>query len=144
PHQKGRLREDVLPRAEALLDVAIPGGRVTEAGARTNVRVALEYIEQWLEGRGAVGIDNLMEDSATAEISRSQLQQWIHLGVALDDGRPLDRDRYERIRSEEVAGLVARRGEAGRLAEAAALLDRLAEEPVPEEFLTLGAYERLA
>jgi len=144
PHQKARQREDVHPRAEALLDVAIPGGRVTEAGARTNVRVALEYIEQWLEGRGAVGIDNLMEDSATAEISRSQLQQWIHLGVPLDDGRPLDRARYERIRSEEVAGLVARRGEPGRLAEAAALLDRLAEEPVPEEFLTLGAYERLA
>ncbi|MBL8976945.1 MAG: malate synthase A, partial [Gemmatimonadetes bacterium] len=140
PNQKDRTREDVVPRAEALLGVAIPGGKVTEAGVRTNVRVALEYIENWLEGRGAVGIDNLMEDSATAEISRSQLQQWIHLGVKLEDGKALTRERYERIRQEEVNGLMKRRGAAGRLTEAAALLDRLAEEQVPEEFLTLGAY----
>ena len=140
PNQKDRTREDVVPRAEALLGVAIPGGKVTEAGVRTNVRVALEYIETWPEGRGAVGIDNLMEDSATAEISRSQLQQWIHLGVKLEDGKALTRERYERIRQEEVNGLMKRRGAAGRLTEAAALLDRLAEEQVPEEFLTLGAY----
>ncbi len=144
PNQKARKREDVIPRAEALLDVAVPGGKVTERGVRTNVRVALEYIENWLEGRGAVGIDNLMEDSATAEISRSQLQQWIHHGVPLEDGAPLTRERYEHIRSEEMAGLAARRGEEGRLADAARLLDRLAEEPVPEEFLTLGAYDQLA
>lgn len=143
PNQKARLREDVVPRAEALLDVAIPGGRVTEAGVRTNVRVALEYIENWLEGRGAVGIDNLMEDSATAEISRSQLQQWIHHGVRLDEGEPMTLERYERIRTEEVDGLIRRRGSAGRLMDAARLLDRLAEEPVPEEFLTLGAYAEL-
>ena len=131
------------PRAEALLDVAIPGGRVTEVGVRTNVRVALEYIENWLEGRGAVGIDNLMEDSATAEISRSQLQQWIHHRVRLEDQLPLTRERYERIRTEEVEGLARRRGGDGRLPDAARLLDRLAEEDVPEEFLTLGAYAQL-
>ncbi len=144
PNQKARLREDVVPTAEGLLDVRVPGGRVTEAGVRTNVRVALEYIENWLEGRGAVGIDNLMEDSATAEISRSQLQQWIHHAVPLDDGTALTRERYETIRAEELAGLVRRAGGEGRLREAAALLDRLAEEPVPEEFLTLGAYTLLA
>jgi len=144
PNQKSRRRDDVRPSRDALLDVRIPGGRVTEAGVRTNVRVALEYIENWLEGRGAVGIDNLMEDSATAEISRSQLQQWLHHTVTLDDGRPFDRERYEAIRAEECQRLAATRGEAERLTEAAALLDRLAEEPVPEEFLTLGAYEFLA
>jgi malate synthase len=144
PNQKDRQREDVTPREEALLDVAIPGGQVTERGVRTNVRVALEYIENWLEGRGAVGIDNLMEDSATAEISRSQLQQWIHHAVPLEDGMPLTRARYERIRSEEMDVLVGRGDVSGHLAEAAALLDQLAEEPVPEEFLTLGAYRQLA
>ena len=144
PNQKARQRDDVVPTAAALLDVRIQGGRVTEAGVRTNVRVALEYLENWLEGRGAVGIDNLMEDSATAEISRSQLQQWLHHEVALEDGRPLTRERYEAIQAEERATLVARRASSGRLAEAATLLLQRAEEPVPEEFLTLGAYERLA
>ncbi|HEY7683179.1 MAG TPA: malate synthase A [Gemmatimonadales bacterium] len=143
PNQKARQRDDVQPSREALLDVRIPGGRVTEAGVRTNVRVALEYIENWLDGRGAVGIDNLMEDSATAEISRSQLQQWIHHAVTLDDGRPFTRERYEAIRKEECQALIASHRPGGRLTEAAALLDRLAEEPVPEEFLTLGAYEYL-
>jgi malate synthase len=107
---------------------------------RTNVRVALEYLENWLEGRGAVGIDNLMEDSATAEISRSQLQQWLRHTVTLDDGRPLNRERYEAIQAEERQALASRRGDPGRLEEAASLLLQRAEEPVPEEFLTLEAY----
>ncbi|MEO8139478.1 MAG: malate synthase A [Gemmatimonadota bacterium] len=144
PNQKSRQREDVIPRRDALLDVRIVGGRVTEAGVRTNVRVALEYMENWLEGRGAVGIDNLMEDSATAEISRSQLQQWLRHRVPLDDGKPFTRERFEAIHVEEWKALAAERGTAGRLAEAAAMLLHLAEEPVPEEFLTLEAYERLA
>jgi malate synthase len=144
PNQKARQRDDVRPSRNALLDVRIPDGRVTERGIRTNVRVALEYIENWLEGRGAVGIDNLMEDSATAEISRSQLQQWLRFQVPLEDGRPFTRQRYEQIRAEESRALAAERETPGRLAEASALLDRLAEEPIPEEFLTLGAYECLA
>ncbi len=143
PNQKQRQREDVTPSREALLDVRIPGSQVTETGIRTNVRVALEYIENWLEGRGAVGIDNLMEDSATAEISRSQLQQWLALRVTLADGSRFTRERFEAIHAEEWKALVAERGTQGRLAEAAELLMRLAEEPVPEEFLTLGAYEHL-
>jgi malate synthase len=140
PNQKGRQRDDVVASREALLDVRIPTGRVTEAGVRTNVRVALEYLENWLEGRGAVGIDNLMEDSATAEISRSQLQQWLRHAVTLDDGRPLTRERYEAIQAEERHALASRRGDPGRLEEAANLLLQRAEEPVPEEFLTLEAY----
>jgi len=143
PNQKERMREDVTPSAPPLLDVRIPGGRVTEAGVRADVKVAIEYIENWLEGRGAVGIDNLMEDSATAEISRMQLQQWVRQEVRLDDGQPLTRARYGKIRQEELAGLVTIRGEAGKLKAAAELLDRLVDQPVPEEFLTLGAYEYL-
>ncbi|HXI20008.1 MAG TPA: hypothetical protein VNH46_02935, partial [Gemmatimonadales bacterium] len=141
PNQKDHLREEVSPRAGDLLDVSVPGGRVTEAGVRTNVRVALEYIENWLDGRGAVGIDNLMEDSATAEISRMQLNQWVARRVLLEDGNPLTWDRYSAIRDQESRALEQARGAAGRLPDAAALLDRLVQEPVPEEFLTLGAYE---
>ncbi len=144
PNQKHRLREDVIPDRQRLLDVKIPGGQVTEHGVRTNIRVALEYLENWLEGRGAVGIDNLMEDSATAEISRTQLQQWLRHRVTLDDGKPLDAERYAILAKQELAGL-DRAGPGGtRRREAATLLDRLVHEPVPEEFLTLGAYEFLA
>ncbi|HWA57259.1 MAG TPA: malate synthase A [Gemmatimonadales bacterium] len=143
PNQKDRLREEVVPDAKALLRVAIPGGTVTESGVRADVKVAIEYIENWLEGRGAVGIDNLMEDSATAEISRMQLQQWVRLEVKLAEGSILTRARYGQIRQEELAGLLAQRPDAGKLHEAAALLDRLVDQPIPEEFLTLGAYEYL-
>jgi malate synthase len=143
PNQKDRLRDDVSVTASALLDVRIPGGRVTEAGVRADVKVAIEYIENWLEGRGAVGIDNLMEDSATAEISRMQLQQWVRQQVPLDDGKSLTRARYGAIREEELRALLAARENPGRLEDAARLLDRLVDQPIPEEFLTLGAYEYL-
>jgi malate synthase len=143
PNQKDRLREEVKVTAQQLLDLRIPGGKVTEAGVRADVRVAIEYIENWLEGRGAVGIDNLMEDSATAEISRMQLQQWVRLQATLDDGKPLTRARYGVIREQELGLLIAAREAPGRLMDAAALLDRLVDQPVPEEFLTLGAYEYL-
>jgi malate synthase len=142
PNQKDRLREDVIPDAARLLHVQIPGGQVTERGVRTNIRVALEYLENWLEGRGAVGIDNLMEDSATAEISRTQLQQWLHHEVALADGGTLTPQRYAALAREELEGL-ERGGPGARRREAATLLDRLVHEQVPEEFLTLGAYDYL-
>ena len=77
PHQKDRQRDDVEVTARELLDVRVPGGRVTEAGVRGNVSVALQYLAAWLGGSGAVAINNLMEDAATAEIARSQLWQWI-------------------------------------------------------------------
>ncbi|HXG44428.1 MAG TPA: malate synthase A [Gemmatimonadales bacterium] len=143
PHQKHRLREDVHVTARDLLDVRVPGGRVTETGVRTNIRVALEYIEQWLEGRGAVAIDNLMEDAATAEISRAQLRQWLDNRVALSPGRPFTEERYREFRQEELARLQANRPELRRLADAAELLDQLVLGDLPEEFLTLPAYERL-
>jgi malate synthase len=126
----------------ALLDLRVPGAAVTEAGVRLNVSVALQYLDAWLQGNGAAAINNLMEDAATAEISRSQLWQWRSTGAALDDGGPLSPARYRAIRDEEL-NVLGGAGE-GRLREAAKLLDELvlAEEFV--EFLTLPAYDRLA
>ena len=108
-NQKRRLREEVSVGAGDLLDLSVDGGQVTEAGLRANVRVALAYLDSWLRGVGAAAIDNLMEDAATAEISRSQLWLWITQGTALDDGRVVDPALYASIRDEELARL----GEAG-------------------------------
>jgi len=105
--------------------------------------VALEYIENWLDGRGAVGINNLMEDSATAEISRTQLQQWVTQGVTLADGRSCTRELYRQFREEEAAQLGATAGSTARLQRSAELLDHLVLGNAPEEFLTLPAYEQL-
>ena len=127
--------------AADLLDVAVPGGRVTEAGVRQNVSVGLRYLDAWLRGNGAAAIDNLMEDAATAEISRSQLWQWRRHGTPLDDGRGVDADRYRTIRDEELARHGGRA--AGRLGAAADLLDRLVLADDFAEFLTLDAYALL-
>ena len=90
PHQKHREREDVKVTAQQLLDFHIPGGTITEAGFRQNINVALQYLEAWLRGIGAVAIYNLMEDAATAEISRAQLWQWVHHPHAvMDNGKGL-------------------------------------------------------
>ena len=108
PNQKERLREDVSVSAAELLDLRVPGGAVTEAGIRANIRVALAYLDSWLRGVGAAAIDNLMEDAATAEISRSQLWHWRTRGVALADGRVFDEALYASIRDEELARLGGR------------------------------------
>ena len=141
PNQKGRLREEVRVTSDQLLDLRVPGGAVTEAGVRANVRVALAYLDSWLRGIGAAAIDNLMEDAATAEISRSQLWHWRTRGVALADGRTFDAALYATIRDEELARLGGA-GE-GRLTEAADLLDRLVLDDEFAEFLTLRAYASL-
>jgi len=125
----------------ALLDLRVDGASVTEAGARLNVSVALQYLDSWLRGNGAAAINNLMEDAATAEISRSQLWQWRVTATPLDDGRPLTADRYRAIRDEELAALGG--AGTGRLAEAAELLDGLVLDDSFVEFLTLPAYDRL-
>ena len=143
PHQKHRRREEVRVSRQQLLDVTIPGGTVTIAGVRTNIRVGLEYLDNWLEGRGAVGIDNLMEDAATAEISRMQLTQWLRHEVPLEDGAPLTLPRY-RAMLEEEAGALRSRGGLARLEEAVVLLDQVVREVPPVEFVTLPAYELLA
>ena len=141
PHQKHRLREDVSVSAGELLDLRVADGRVTEAGLRANVRVALAYLDSWLQGNGAAAIDNLMEDAATAEIARSLLWHWRDRGMSLDDGRTVDDALYRAVRDEELEGL----GGAGetRLAEAAEILDGLVLATDPPEFLTLPAYSHL-
>jgi malate synthase len=141
PHQKGRLRADVSVSAADLVDLRVDGGRVTEVGVRQDVSVALAYLDSWLRGNGAAAINNLMEDAATAEISRSQLWQWRVTGVPLDDGQPLSADRYRSIRDAELARLGGR--SVGRLAHAADLLDGLVLDDDFAEFLTLRAYPLL-
>jgi malate synthase len=142
PNQKDRLREDVTVAAADLLDTRVAEGRVTEAGVRTNVSVALQYLASWLAGNGAAAINNLMEDAATAEISRSQLWQWRVHRVALDDGRPMTADLYRQIRDEELGGLRSI-ASSSRWADAAALLDDLVLSDQFAEFLTVGAYRLL-
>ena len=99
PNQKDKLREDVQVTAEQILDVGVPGGTITEEGARLNISVALQYINAWLNGNGAAAINNLMEDAATAEISRSQLWQWRQHGAKLSDGRPFTAELYQTHRA---------------------------------------------
>ncbi|MBF6594402.1 MAG: malate synthase A [Thermaceae bacterium] len=140
PNQKERLREDVLPQPEQIIDFRIPGGKVTEAGLRNNISVGLQYTAAWLGGSGAVAIFNLMEDAATAEISRAQLWQWVHKGAKLDDGQSITPELYEKLKTEEIAKL----GNLPHLAQATELLDSLVLQPEFREFLTLPAYERLA
>ncbi len=140
PHQKDRRADDVSVEASDLLDVAVPDGRVTEAGVRTNVSVALQYLDAWLGGNGAAAINDLMEDAATAEISRSQLWQWCRHGVALEDGRTIDHDLYRRVRDEELAKLGSG---GGHVRQAAAILDDLVLAEEFPEFLTLLAYSHL-
>jgi malate synthase len=140
-NQKGR-SPDVTVTARDLLDVAVPGGEVTEAGVRTNVNVALQYLASWLGGNGAAAINNLMEDAATAEISRSQLWQWRVQGVSLADGRPMTADLYGSIRDEELDRLRSAAPDY-RWAHAAALMDELVLDDGFTEFLTLPAYPLL-
>jgi malate synthase len=143
PNQKERLRDDVTASAEALRTLAVDGGTITEAGYRANVSVALQYLDAWLAGNGAAAINNLMEDAATAEISRSQLWQWRTSGARLADGRGASADLYRQVRDEELAKLGGGAGGNGRLGEAADLLDRLVLDDEFAEFLTLRAYALL-
>jgi malate synthase len=138
PHQKDRLRDDVIVDAGQLIDPTVPGGMVTEGGIRTNVEVAIRYLDAWLRGSGAVAIHNLMEDAATAEISRMQLAQWIRHGAEVDGAGTMTREFYQRVREEELARIVEE-GQASRAAEAAALLDTLVLGE-HTDFLTVPGY----
>jgi malate synthase len=112
---------------------------------RENIRVGVQYIEAWLRGRGAVPLYNLMEDAATAEISRAQIWQWLAMGATLDDGRLVTRPLFERLLAEEMQALAADRADfaTGRFAEAAGLFARMSLAEDFEEFLTAPAYELL-
>jgi len=143
PNQKERLREDVRADAGKLADTRIEGAKVTEAGVRNNVNVAIQYLASWLSGTGAAAIFNLMEDVATAEISRSQLWQWTHNGARLDDGRPVTAALYRQIRGQELQRLEVPGQSTEHVREAAEILDALVESPDFPEFLTYLAYPKL-
>jgi len=142
PHQKSRQREDVVPSAAALRDTQVPGGTTTEAGVRNDLSVALQYLAAWFAGNGAVAIFNLMEDAATAEISRAQLWFWLHRRSELADGRSFGPELYRQWKAEELAPLEAAMPEM-RWREAAELLDELVLSDDFADFLTIGAYRKL-
>ncbi|HTD80639.1 MAG TPA: malate synthase A [Thermoplasmata archaeon] len=145
PNQTARLRDDVVVTAGELLDFQIPNGTITEAGLRSNVSVAIQYIESWLRGTGAVAIANLMEDTATAEIARSQVWQWMRRGAHMRGGRRITRDFLQAVVKEELSTIRGSVGEApysqGRFEEAVALFNKVSLVGPFVEFLTLPAYE---
>jgi malate synthase len=146
PNQLTRRRDDVHVTAAQILDVSSTPGAITEAGLRNNVSVGLQYLASWLAGTGAVAIFNLMEDAATAEISRSQVWQWLHNGVQLAEGPQVTRELVEKIVDEELAKIAAGLGKAyddQEYAQAVALFKEVALADVYDEFLTLPAYERM-
>jgi malate synthase len=146
PNQLTRQRDDVSVSAADLLAVSKTPGTTTEAGLRNNISVGLQYLSSWLGGNGAVAIFNLMEDAATAEISRSQVWQWIHSSVRLDDGQLVTRDLAERIIAEESATIREAAGaafDAPRFEQAAALFSAVALADDYADFLTLPAYEEM-
>ncbi|MDQ1626440.1 MAG: malate synthase [Actinomycetota bacterium] len=147
PNQRDRLREEVSVTADQLLDVRSTPGDVTEAGLRGNISVGIQYLEAWLRGSGAVGINNLMEDAATAEISRSQTWQWLHNDVELAGGPTVTRDLVERIIDEEVAVIREKLGEEafakGRWDDARTLFADMSLADELADFLTIPAYERM-
>ncbi|MFM8323135.1 MAG: malate synthase, partial [Chloroflexota bacterium] len=148
PHQKDRLREDVHVTGPELITFDIAGGQITEAGLRTNISVGIMYLESWLRGSGAVAIYNLMEDAATAEISRAQVWQWIHNPqTRLADGRPVTKELYRSILPEEIERIKEMYGEklfnTGKFELAEKLFDELAAGDEFCDFLTLMAYPYL-
>lgn len=144
PNQLDRLREDVEVTAEDLLQV--PEGNITEQGLRSNLSVGVQYMATWLGGTGCVPLNNLMEDAATAEISRAQVWQWLHHeNCALDDGRAVTRELIEELLSEEMSQLEQELGtdvfHAGNYEKAAELLRQITYQDTFQDFLTLVASE---
>jgi malate synthase len=151
PNQLERRRDDVHVTAAELLDLAATwGGRdrvITVAGLRTNISVGFQYMSFWLTGRGAAAINSLMEDAATAEISRTQVWQWVHHGTQLDDGRTVTAELVRELLDEETAKIRAVVGEetwaAGRPDETRELFEQMALSEELAEFLTIPAYALL-
>jgi len=146
PNQLDKLREDVSVTAADLLAIAKTPGEITEAGLRNNVSVGLQYLAAWLGGDGAVGIFNLMEDAATAEIARSQVWQWVRNDIELAEGARVTRELVEQIITEELAKIRQQLGAAfdkARYEQADALFKEVALADDYPEFLTVPAYERM-
>ena len=146
PNQLARQRQDVHVTAADLLKV--PEGTITEGGVRNNISVGIQYTEAWLRGNGCVPLYNLMEDAATAEISRSQLWQWRKHGASITDGPQIDDDLLRGFQDEELEKIREEVGEdawnAGKYEEAAELFWEMTVSDEFQEFLTLPAYERIS
>ncbi|HEY2153081.1 MAG TPA: hypothetical protein VGH34_19880, partial [Vicinamibacterales bacterium] len=145
PNQVTRQRDDIVANAAVLVEA--PTGTRTEGGLRHNIRVGIQYLEAWLGGQGAVPIYNLMEDAATAEISRTQIWQWIKHKATLDDGRTVTKALVEQCIGEEYARVRdevgAARFDSGRFPEARLLFEQVATSDQLQEFLTVPAYALL-
>ena len=143
PNQLDVTRDDVRITEQDL--VAVPEGTVTEVGIRKNINVGILYIESWLRGHGAVALYNLMEDAATAEISRTQVWQWLRNEVKLEDGRAFTKHLYKELLADEVAKIKIQIDEennkSNKLQLATSLFDELVVSEDFEEFLTLPAYK---
>jgi malate synthase len=147
PNQLDRQRPEVAVQAHELLDMRVPDGQITEAGLRNNISVGMQYIDSWLRGTGAAAIFNLMEDAATAEISRSQVWQWVHHGATLNTGQRVTRDLVQKLIEEELHTISAARAaqpeSASHLNEARQLFEQVTLSETFTEFLTLPAYEHI-
>ncbi len=146
PNQLSRQRDDVSVTAADLLAISKTPGEITEAGLRNNISVGLQYLASWLGGSGAVGIFNLMEDAATAEISRSQVWQWLHNDIRLAEGPLITPELVQQLTGEELAkirGLYGEAFDAARFEQATALFTEVALADDYVEFLTIPAYERM-
>jgi malate synthase len=140
PNQLERTREDVTPDDRALINVAATEGTITEQGIRNNIEVGIRYIESWLRGNGAVAIHNLMEDAATAEISRSQLWQWMFASAITDHGEIITHHWIEELLDEEFARL--ERFDGDRFEDARDIFEEVTLAQEFPSFLTLPAYAR--
>ncbi|HWP41782.1 MAG TPA: malate synthase A [Blastocatellia bacterium] len=147
PNQIDRKREEVSVSAGDLLKIEVPGGRITEAGLRNNISVAIQYIESWLRGVGAAALYNLMEDAATAEIARSQVWQWVRHRAHLKEGPQVTRELVLKMEGEELDRVRLSIGdetyERGRFEDARKIFEQVALSDNFIEFLTLPAYDRL-
>jgi malate synthase len=145
PNQISKSRDDV--QADEAILIATPSGTRSEAGLRLNIRVGIQYLEAWLRGMGCVPLYHLMEDAATAEISRAQVWQWIKHGATLEDGRPVTREFVKKCTDEEMRRIEqeigVQRFDVGRFPEARAIFERVATSETLQEFLTLPAYDVL-
>src|SRR5947208_2797688 len=148
PNQVSKQRDEVSVGAAELLDASSAGDDYTDEGLRNDVNVGIQYISSWLRGNGAAAIFHMMEDAATAEISRSQVWQWVRHGVSLDTGTKVTRELVRQYEKEELEKIRDQVGDEffyseGRPDESRELFDQVALSDEFVDFLTLPAYERL-
>src|SRR5207302_3463516 len=147
PNQLERQRPEVSVTASQLTNVKVPAGTITENGLRMNVSIGIQYIESWMRGTGAAAINNLMEDVATAEISRSQVWQWVRQASRLDDGATVTSDLVREVANDEMSKLKERLGEEGwkksRVSEARKVFEEVALSKDFQPFLTLVALKHI-